>query len=1438
MELRPDISHKENVPPRPATPLRPEKQRVLKSLGVGLASRHGRCVPVCQAERGGPAATPSLGTALRQEPCQVQTNLAGPGPSLGLALKDTTGRLINSSFQQQSNLQPLAWRPQGRAQEFAIQQSNLSIRETSVAECGRHTSPCLWLEPQESWPNLRPWGSPLSRGPLDCPSSSLRRSRLLATDTRCPDVRPTAGLAPLNWHTQPGLRSRCGLGGSTSRIVGEPLSLEDLAVPAWSRAWAPSQAAIHQLLASVRRLEHEAAGFRCQASREPPGPVQREPWTSAGQAVPAHPQPSQPVLASCNERKKHSGDLRGTVGFPETPGVQDGLSDSQASSKPARMETTLQMLPGDALDPEQGVLGTHRLRRGKKSSPGTTYGRGRRGDPLLSQGVGSREASLCSLVSCSSAWDVLPGQEGGEGTPWEQISKEGERLASSWFASSWQWASRCFRGWRRLVQRRQAVVAAVALGRRQLLPKGLRALRWALWLREPQMEAASGRHMQVLLNRAFQKWRNLTQQQKHGQPHVQAGPGPPPSRGGQDQGFSGRKPVVDAAQRNSPGSLREEAGARPVQLHSGLKPDGGNGAVQILHAVRQLAGEMWGAGKVGQTGQGPRVGRAGVFLLWCHQKEWAMQEKEVQAEASQATVRTQRRERPPQAWCSPAAHAAWVAPLDTQRQTAWLCRCFGAWQRFVQRGTQYRNHVASRRVGTLRVCLQQWVQMKQLQASDGAKVTQLSLCRQKAGNTVLLLSSAPGRATACGLGVVGLPQEQGQASLKEACRRLALHRTLLLWRTRLSQRQQADSFFQEMQRRVLRHILRGWRLRAQDPGRTTLVPEPLGGILGEEAWRGCNTPHSSLEKAPRASALLEILRMKFLWAAGRRQQERCLVLWQARAQQSRSTARWHRSILQRRILLGWSHWATAQGAQRELAACWAWDRSCRATLGLWRQRLVQRREAEQWAQEWGRRLEQRALGHWHSCWQRQQLLGEKYQRWVQVRLQGLRRAVLRGWRQAAARRRRAATGPEQLLLQSPFQARFGVMRDTGMPWAKHPAFQDGPRRRALEAASATWWEVPVTTAEAQKQRGARASFTCWSSRHVQGCQVDRQLRRARAHRAPIAGQAALGQCFEARQQAEERARAQALCWTLWVRESCLHQAGRAHTAWKLSARCGLLPPPSPHSRVLEAWAQSAAQGRVQRTSVTQFQQAGPRAHPRPRADVRHWLRLATRGHLLVLMTAPAPGKGKQARPGLSLASARPQDPGGAGPGQWLCPSSWPWGCHDTLGHQDAHQGLSLQEKIPATLAPGGTAPPAPGLPAGPAPGSDVAALGRCSGGRAAGADTAQAVAPEMGVENVAAASPAAAGGSAIMAAGSRLGPLPVLPCDWFGNKAWLVAGLLSHAFEKWHQRLAARGQWRGATSSPRLLNKAGISGPGSRQGAARAPARGGLGAEQGAQLQL
>ena len=131
-----------------------------------------------------------------------------------------------------------------------------------------------------------------------------------------------------------------------------------------------------------------------------------------------------------------------------------------------------------------------------------------------------------------------------------------------------------------------------------------------------------------------------------------------------------------------------------------------------------------------------------------------------------------------------------------------------------------------------------------------------------------------------------------------------------------------SSFFEGVQWRALRHILRGWRLRAQDPGsaRIASAPDPppghsthrrssrdkvrgrgWGGGQGRRRWqaRAPRTPQL-LPQASRAPALLEMLQLSFLWAAGRRQQGRCLLLWRARAQQSRDAARWHQSTLQRR----------------------------------------------------------------------------------------------------------------------------------------------------------------------------------------------------------------------------------------------------------------------------------------------------------------------------------------------------------------------------------------------------------------------------------------------------------------------------------------------------------------------------------------------------------
>lgn len=52
------------------------------------------------------------------------------------------------------------------------------------------------------------------------------------------------------------------------------------------------------------------------------------------------------------------------------------------------------------------------------------------------------------------------------------------------------------------------------------------------------------------------------------------------------------------------------------------------------------------------------------------------------------------------------------------------------------RGAQAQSRPADRRLGTLKVCLGRWVQMKQLRASEGARVTQRSLCLKKAGERV------------------------------------------------------------------------------------------------------------------------------------------------------------------------------------------------------------------------------------------------------------------------------------------------------------------------------------------------------------------------------------------------------------------------------------------------------------------------------------------------------------------------------------------------------------------------------------------------------------------------------------------------------------------------------------------------------------------------------
>lgn len=370
---------------------------------------------MCQAVCRGPTAIPSSGTVLCQEPRQVQTNLVNLSPHLGLALKDTTdpGQWINSSFLQQSNVHPWAGRPWGKARKPTVQQSNLDLSGT--------TGPHL----QDSF---------RQRTRL----SHCLRQVSPATDVPSPDCSFTVCFVPFDGCAQPGPKPWRGLGSRASRPVGEPLTLEDLTVPAQNQGLDPSPTAIRQLLASVSHLERKVAHLGYRAFQDPPGLVQQDPGSS--QAPPSYPHPCQPVLAPWDEKKRCTRSPKETACLLEMPEGQSGLADSQAQSQPVSPKTTWGMVSGSFLDSEQGVLPTQPLGPGEKCPLSPTFGRRHRGTPRFIQG----EPRLGSSASSGTAQRVLPGQE-GERVPGEQANTEEKKtfsppatVAAPAWRSAWQ----------------------------------------------------------------------------------------------------------------------------------------------------------------------------------------------------------------------------------------------------------------------------------------------------------------------------------------------------------------------------------------------------------------------------------------------------------------------------------------------------------------------------------------------------------------------------------------------------------------------------------------------------------------------------------------------------------------------------------------------------------------------------------------------------------------------------------------------------------------------------------------------------------------------------------------------------------------------------------------------------------------------------------------
>ncbi|XP_007491476.2 uncharacterized protein C1orf167 homolog isoform X2 [Monodelphis domestica] len=388
----------------------------------------------------------------------------------------------------------------------------------------------------------------------------------------------------------------------------------------------------------------------------------------------------------------------------------------------------------------------------------------------------------------------------------------------------------CFRAWRCHLQKQWTL--AKALRRRQLLQKSILAMRSSLRLREAQRELMKKKQGRALLAKSFQKWKDFSRNRRMRKLQTQSRTETSeedslPSQKGQQE-----KPFV------SLGVVYEMEGTPEIKLYPKWKSGSGDRRVPTTQDLRQLA----------------------VFHLWHLRKALAAQiHKEARAQAELGKKKLQRAF---QAWRASTRDLARISPLVTRHRRAQLDRCFGIWRCHTQRKARCQGSLARWRLETLRRSLRQWVAMVGLQAAHSRAVAQLYLRRQRSWHLEVTAAhqgpsrgghKPPRRA----------PGGRAKDSLEEACRKLKLHRVVLLWSRRLAQRRRADSFSQGMKLQLLRRSLRHWRQRVQaaaESPRASCPQELLVGFQDPEesscGFLGCvvaplgsSTPRSSSEGA-------------------------------------------------------------------------------------------------------------------------------------------------------------------------------------------------------------------------------------------------------------------------------------------------------------------------------------------------------------------------------------------------------------------------------------------------------------------------------------------------------------------------------------------------------------------------------------------------------------
>ncbi|KAJ6656807.1 hypothetical protein lerEdw1_003138 [Lerista edwardsae] len=345
-----------------------------------------------------------------------------------------------------------------------------------------------------------------------------------------------------------------------------------------------------------------------------------------------------------------------------------------------------------------------------------------------------------------------------------------------------------FGAWRDLVLEKKA--AAQALYERQLLRKGLGALKWALQLRDIEVGIAQQAHARAVLATSFRRWQAATARKRkdRGAPQAAATPSQgvpaPPGEEGVLKGPAWCQ--LSAEQLKGAAQYSRAEGNLWLQLHRTQGVAELCAKAQAVRDVRRLAA---------------------AFRLWRLQKE-RQEEEEAQVQAALAILGGKRLRNAFWVWRSRSFASRQVLTLTAQVQSRWISRCFKAWKSFAEREAQSRRCLEHQRARSVGLCFRQWALMAQVQERTRKSLLELfALKRRK-------LHGLNTPETEMCWNVAKWSQWNRADTLEGLYHLLRLQAAFQIWVVRWQEHQLANVFRRTLEQRQLRESLRWWHWKA------------------------------------------------------------------------------------------------------------------------------------------------------------------------------------------------------------------------------------------------------------------------------------------------------------------------------------------------------------------------------------------------------------------------------------------------------------------------------------------------------------------------------------------------------------------------------------------------------------------------------------------------